>query len=65
MIRRAMQGHPTTIMRSETMDWHTRLPGLMERSALAAHPVAPQDAADRPAPFYGRDALIGPEPSRG
>ena len=66
IIRRAMQGHPTTIMRSETMDWHTRLPGLMERSALAAHPVASQDAADlRPAPFYGRDALIGPEPSRG
>ena len=54
------------MMRSETMDWHTRLPALMERSALAAHPVAAQDAADlRPAPFYGRDALIGPEPSRG
>jgi hypothetical protein len=33
IIRRAMHGRPTTIMRSETMDWHTRLPQLMERRA--------------------------------
>jgi hypothetical protein len=35
IIRRAMAGLTTTIMRSETMDWHTRLPRLLERSAFA------------------------------
>jgi dolichol-phosphate mannosyltransferase len=35
IIRRAMAGRPTTIMRSETMDWHTRLPRLMDERAAA------------------------------
>jgi dolichol-phosphate mannosyltransferase len=33
IIRRAMQGRATTIMRSETMDWHARLAQLIERAA--------------------------------
>jgi dolichol-phosphate mannosyltransferase len=33
IIRRAMHGRATTIMRSETMDWHARLAQLIERAA--------------------------------
>jgi dolichol-phosphate mannosyltransferase len=40
IIRRALHGRTTTIMRSETMDWHTRLPGLLERGAAGAANVA-------------------------
>jgi hypothetical protein len=48
IIRQAMDGRPTTIMRSDTMDWHTRLPALMERSGAAARLIAGQDAPGLP-----------------
>ena len=66
IIRRAMQGRATTIMRSETMDWHTRLPQLIERGArrtreTPAGTVAALRAAD---PDDRRPAALRTSPTR-
>jgi hypothetical protein len=55
-----MAGRPTTIMRSETMDWHTRLPRLMEERATAR---AARTAVQSPPALHLVDAPERAEPA--
>ena len=48
IIRQAMESRPTTIMRSETMDWHMRLPHLID-----AETAARETAKRSPKPLVG------------